>query len=119
MLFDEFLTHHEHAAAAAAGVEHPALVWFYHFHQQLYNRARGVELAAFFAFGEGELAEKIFIHFAEQVSRFRGFIAEGDVADQVDQLAQRCGCDIRPGEYFRQNAFQGVVLSFYGLHGFV
>ena len=49
---------------------------------------RGVELAAFLAFGAGELAEEVFVDPAEDVFRAIGFVAEADGADEVDKFAQ-------------------------------
>jgi hypothetical protein len=67
VLGDEPLRLHEHAAGAAARVIAPALVWRQRLHQHAHHRARGIELPALLALGEGELGEKVFIDAAEHI----------------------------------------------------
>lgn len=88
MRFDEFFRLHEHAAGAAAGVVHLAVVRRQHGHQCLDDGGRGVELAALLAFGAGELAEEIFVDLAQHVARLAGILAEANGGNQIHQLAQ-------------------------------
>ena len=108
---DEFFRLHEHAARAAAGVEHAALVGREHLDQELDDRARRIELAALLALGRGELGEEILIHPAEQVARLVLGIAEADRADQVDQLAQPLLVESRAVEVLRQHALERRVIA--------
>ena len=67
--FDEFFRLHEHAAGTAAGIVDAAFVGSEHLDEEAHDALRGVELAAFLAFGAGELAEEIFVDAAEDVFR--------------------------------------------------
>lgn len=75
---------HEHAAGPAAGVVHPAVVGFEHFHQHAHHALGGVELAAALAFLFGEPGEEVFIHPPEYVLLAALGIAQADGGDQVD-----------------------------------
>src|SRR5438552_8021378 len=59
--FDEFFRLHEHAAGTATGVVNTAFVGSEHLNEETNDALRSVELAALFAFGAGELAEKVFV----------------------------------------------------------
>ena len=67
VLLDELLALHEHAAGAAARVEHAALVRGEHFDQHADDATGRVELAALLAFGTGELREEVFVDAAQDV----------------------------------------------------
>jgi len=67
---DEFLTLNEHAAGAAAGVENPAFIRLQHFDEDIYHTPRGIELAALFTFGKGELAQEVFVNPAQRIFAF-------------------------------------------------
>jgi hypothetical protein len=69
---DEFFGLHEHAAGAAAGVVHLAVVGGEHGDQGLDDAGGGVELAALLALGAGELAEEVFVHLAQHVAGLPG-----------------------------------------------
>ncbi len=84
MVFDEFLGLDEHTSGSAAGIENPAFVGLEHFHQEIDDTSGGVELAAFFAFGEGELPEEVFEDVAEDVGGTGGGVSQCDVADEVN-----------------------------------
>src|SRR5665648_356238 len=79
---------HEHAGRAAAGVVHPTVVRLDHLHEQLDDRARGVELPALLALGAGELGEEVLVDPAELVPGTRVLVADRDVADEVDELPE-------------------------------
>jgi hypothetical protein len=64
---DELLALHEHAARAAAGVEHAALGGLDHLDQRAHHRLRGVEVPAQPPLGRGELGEEVLVHAAEEV----------------------------------------------------
>src|SRR5437899_11328095 len=55
--FDELFRLHEHAAGTAAGIVNATFVRSEHLDEKTYDSLRSVELAAFLAFGAGELAE--------------------------------------------------------------
>ena len=47
------------------------------------------------------------------------FLAEGDAGDQIDQLAEHDGAQLRAGVFLGQHAFQAWVLGLDGEHGLV
>ena len=59
MACDEFFRLNEHAARAAARIEDTPLMGLKHIHQQFNNAARGIELSALLAFGQGKFPEEI------------------------------------------------------------
>lgn len=117
--FHEALGLHEHAAGAAAGVEHPALVGLDHLHQQLHHALGGVELAAAFALGGGELAQEIFIHPAQRVLHPGLARLQVDIAHGLDQLAQAGLVQRRAGVVLGQHAPERGVLPLQRHHGLV
>ena len=119
MGFDEFDRLDEHAAGAAAGVVDPALVGRQHLHQHVDDAARGVELAALLALGAGELGEEVFVDPAQDVLGAAGLVAQADVADQVDELAQALLVQARVGVVLGQHALEGRVVALDGQHGVV
>ena len=84
VVLDEFFGLNEHASGAAAGVEYPAFVGLEHFHQKIDDTSGGVELTAFFAFGEGEFAKEVFKDVTEDVGGTGGGVSQCDVADEVN-----------------------------------
>lgn len=62
MLFNEPFTLPKHTAETTARVIYPALVRRDHFHQELHDTARCIELATFLAFGTGKLAREAIIN---------------------------------------------------------
>lgn len=119
VLGDELLALHEHAAAAATGVEHAALVRFQHGHQQFHHAARGVELAALLALRQRELAQEVLEHMAQHIGAAALGVAQGDVADEVDEAAEAGGVQVLPGVHLGQHALQRVVLPLDGIHGLI
>ena len=107
--FDEFFRLHKHAAGAAARVVHLALVRVQHGDQRVDDGLRGVELAAFFAFGAGELAEEVFVHLAQDVAGDGLVFAKADGGHQVHQLAQLAVRQRGAGVAFVEDAFQARV----------
>ena len=85
---DELHRLHEHAREAAAGVVHPAAVGLEHLDEQLDHAAGRVELAAFLPLGARELREEVLVDAAEHVLGAGRLVADLDVADQVDELAE-------------------------------
>jgi hypothetical protein len=96
VLLDELFGLDKHAAGATAGVVDTALVGSQHLDQQTDDAGRGVELAALLAFGAGELGEKIFVDAAEDVLAAPGLVAQANVADQIDELAETLLVQARP-----------------------
>ena len=92
----------EHAAGAAAGVEDAALVRREHLDQQPDDAAGRVELAALLAFGAGELREEVLVDAAQDVLGAVLLVAQADVADQVDELAEALLVQPRAGVILRQ-----------------
>jgi hypothetical protein len=120
MCNNEFLALDEHAAAAAAGVEDPALVGFEHFDQQLHHRAGGVELSAFFALRQCELAEEVFEDPPEHVFALRLLRAQRGRADEVNEAAEAGLVEFFLGIHLGQHAPQaGWVVLFDGVHRIV
>ena len=97
---DEFFALHEHAAAATAGVEHPAFVGFEHFNQEFYHAGGGVELPALFPFGHGKFSKEIFIHAAQHILALGLLCAQGGRTYQVDKTAQAGLVEFFLGKYF-------------------
>ncbi|MNE90872.1 hypothetical protein D3C80_1884210 [compost metagenome] len=75
---DELLRLDEHAARTAAGVIHLAVVGVEHRHQGFHDTGRGIELPTLLAFGQGELAEEVFVYLTEQVASLAGVIAKAN-----------------------------------------
>jgi hypothetical protein len=105
MSANEFRRSHEHAARAAARVVDPAAIGLDHLDQQFDDARRGVELAALFAFGAGELVQKILVNVAENVARAARRVADLDIADHIDQLAEPRLVERRASVVLRQYAF--------------
>ena len=82
-----------------------------HGHQGFDNAGGGVELAAFFAFGAGKLAKKVFIDLAQHVARLAGAVAKADGGYQIDQFAQLAIGQLGAGVALVQNAFELGVLQ--------
>ncbi len=116
---DELHRLHEHARRAAAGVVDAATVGLEHFDKELHHAARRVELTAFLALGARELREEVLVHAAEHVLGAARFVADLDVADQVDQLAEARLVERGAGVVLRQHAFERRVVAFDGGHGVV
>ena len=114
--FDELFALHKHAARAAAGVIHLAVVRREHRNQGLDDEARRVELPAALAFGAGELAEEILVDLPQQIAgvvfgRVAG-LAKADFGDQIDQFAQLAIGQLHAGVAFVEDAFELGVFGF-------
>ncbi len=114
--FDEFFRLHEHAAGTAAGIVNAAFVGSEHLDEEPHNALRGVELAAFLAFGAGELAEEILVNPAQNVFGTACLIAHADSADKIDEFSQTVFVECRSGVVLGQNAFQSRIVALYGDH---
>ena len=119
MCADELHRLHKHAGRAAAGVVHAATVGLEHLDKELHHAARGVELAALLALGAGELREKVFVHTTEHVLGAAFLIADFDVANEVDQLAEALLVQRGAGVVLGQHALEGRVVAFDGGYGVV
>jgi hypothetical protein len=80
VLVDEVGGLDEHAARPAGGIEDGAAVGLDDLDHEADDGARGEELAPALAFGEGELAEEIFVNLPEDVA--------GGVVGDVVELAE-------------------------------
>ena len=107
---------HKHAAGTAAGVKDAPFVRLQHLHQQLHHALGRVELAALLAFGQGKLAQEILKDVAQHVGAALLRLAQGDVADQVDQAAQVGGVEVAASKHLRQHAAQAGVVALDGVH---
>ena len=116
---DELHRLHEHARGAAAGVVHPAPVGLEHLDQQLDHAARRVELAALLALGAGELGEEVLVDAAEHVLGAARLVADPDVADQVDELAEALLVERGTGVVLGQHALERRVVALDAGHGVV
>ena len=114
---DELARLHEHAARAAARVEHATLVRLEHLDEQPDDRARRVELAGVAALGRGELAEEVLVDPAEHVvGAVVVGLGEADGADQVDELTEEALVDLLAGVGLGQHALEGGVLLLDEVH---
>ena len=113
---DELLAADEHAARAAAGVVDAALVGREHLDQHAHHARGRVELAAALALGAGEAREEVLVDAAERVLGAVGGAAEGDVADQVDELAEALLVEAGAGVVLRQHALERGVVALDGGH---
>ena len=111
MRADELHRLHEHARRAAAGVVHPAAVGLEHLDQQRDHAARRVELAALLALGAGELGEEVLVDAAEHVLGAARFVADLDVADEVDELAEALLVERGAGVVLGQHALERRVVA--------
>ena len=109
----------EHAGGAAAGVVDAAFVRLEHFDQEPDDAARGVELAAFSALGNGELFEEVFVNAAEDVSGAGLGAAHFDVAHHVDHLAEAGLVERGAGVVLGEHVPEGGVVALDGGHGVV
>ena len=109
----------EHAGGAAAGVVDAAFVGLEHFDQQPDDGARGVELAALAALGQGELLQEVLVDAAEDVRGAGLGAADLDVADHVDDLAEAGLVQGGPGVVLGQHVLEGRVVLLDGGHGVV
>ena len=83
------------------------------------DAAGRVELAALLAFGAGELGEEVLVDPAEDVLGAVLLVAEADVADQVDQLAEALLVERGSGVVLGQHALERGVVALDGDHGVV
>src|SRR5450830_793273 len=67
MLFNKFLTLHEHTARATTRVIDASLVWCQHLDERPDDAAWRVELPALFALSTGKLCKEVLIHAAEDI----------------------------------------------------
>ena len=116
---DELHRLHEHARGAAAGVVHPAAVGLEHLDQELDHAARRVELAALLALGARELREEVLVDAAEHVLGAARLVADLDVADQVDELAEARLVERGAGVVLGQHALERRVVALDAGHGVV
>lgn len=126
VLFDELLALHEEAAGTHGRVVDAALEGLEHFHDQGDDALGRVVLATLLTFGEGELAEEVFVDVAEDVLGFQiqrlALVFAGtevgirEVADQAGQLA---GVELDAGEVLVEHILQADVLALDGFHGVV
>jgi len=110
--FDELFALHEHAARAAAGVIHLAMVRGEHRDQRLHDAGRRVELPALLALGAGELAEEVFVNFAENIAGHAHVRTKADSRDQIDEFAKLAIGQLGASIAFIQNALELGVFDF-------
>ncbi len=115
----ELLRLHKHTAGAAARVVDAALVRRQHFDQELHDAPRRVELAALLALRAGELGEEVLVDATQDVLRAVGLVAQADVADHVDELAEALLVEPRVGVILGQHALERGVVALHGKHGVV
>ena len=107
---------HEHPRRAAARVVDPAPVRRQHLDEHADDAARRVELAALLALGAGELRQEVLVDPAEHVAGPGVLVADPDVADEVDQLAEPPLVERRPGVVARQHVLERQVVALNGGH---
>ena len=116
---DELFRLDEHAAGAAARVIDPALVRGQHLDQHTDHAAGRVELAALLALGAGELGKEIFIDATQDVPGAVFLVAQADVADQINELAEPLLVEARVGIVLGKHALERGVVTLDGEHGVV
>src|SRR5438876_5595696 len=99
---DELLRLHEHSGGTAAGIVHPPFVRLDHLDKQPDDATRGVELAALLALGACKLREEVLIDTAEGVLGAALLVADTNVANEIDELAEPLFVKRWPGVVFRQ-----------------
>ncbi len=126
VLFDELLALHEETAGTHGRVVDAALEGLEHFHDQGDDALGRVVLAALLAFGQGELAEEIFVDVAEdvlgfQVERLALVLAGSEVGirEVADQPGQLAGVELDAGKVLVEHVLQAGVLTLDGFHGVV
>ena len=126
VLFDELLALHEEAAGAHGRIVHTAFERLEHFHDQSDDALGRVVLAALFAFGQGELAEEVFVDVAKDVLGFQVqrlalvlLGAEVGIREVADQPGQLAGVELHAGEVLVEHVLQASVLALDGFHGVV
>ena len=107
---------HEHPRRAAARVVDPAAVRPQHLDQHLDDAARRVELAALLALRAGELRQEVLVDPAEHVAGTRVRVADLDVADEVDQLAEPPLVERLPGVVPREHVLERRIVALNGGH---
>ena len=102
---------HEHAARTAAGVVNLAAVGFNHFGDETDNCLGCIEFALALAFGDGELAEEIFIDAANDILFL---VFDGvDAVDVADERREFCGVELQAREIVvGERPAQRLVLLF-------
>ena len=93
---DKLHTLHEHAARTAAGVVNLATIGFNHFGNQADNRLGRIEFALTLAFGNGELAQEIFIDAAHHVLLL--VLERVDAVNFADERREFRGIQLKPRE---------------------
>jgi hypothetical protein len=96
-----------------------SLVRLEHLDQQLDHRARGIELPAFLPLGACELGEEVLVYAAEHVLGPARLVADLDVADEVDKLAQALLVERRPGVVFGEDTLKRRVVALDPCHSVV
>src|SRR5690606_12562221 len=81
------------------------------------HAARRVELAALLALGARELREEVFVDAAEHVPGAGLLVADFDIADKVDQLAETSLVERRASIVLGQHALERRVVALDSGHG--
>ncbi len=113
MVLDESSRLDEHAARTAGGVEDAAAEGLDDLDDQLDQRGRGEELAAFVSLAHGEVAQEILVDLAEGVA----FDVHRHRGEELQQFDQRGVLQHVVGA--RQHAGEVFVFGFDGPHGVV
>ena len=116
---DELHRLDEHAGGAAARVVDAALVRLQHLHEEPHDRARGVELAALPALGQGELLQEVLVDVTQDVRGAGLGAANLDVAHHVDHLPEAGLVQGGPGVVLGQHVLERRVVLLDGDHGVV
>jgi hypothetical protein len=116
---DELQRLNEHPARAAAGVVDPTAVGLDHLDEQVDHAVGRQELAPLAALGERELLEEVLVDAAEHVLGAGFLVADLDVADHVDQLAEARLVERRAGVVLGQYALEHGIVALDAGHGVV
>jgi len=104
--FNKLLRLDEHSTGTAAGVIYTAFIRSQHFNEELNHATGRVELTALFPLGAGELRKEVLVDTAENIFGAVCLIAQADVANQVDELAEALLIEARVGIVFGKHALE-------------
>ncbi len=102
----KFFGLHKHATRTITGVKYSPFVGFEHVDQQFNHASWGIKLPTLFAFCQCKFTEEVFKHMPQHIGTARLGIAQGDIADQINQLPKLVG-----SRFFRAYTLGGTLLS--------
>ena len=108
----------KHAAAAAAGIVHPALEGLQHLHKRAHHAGGREKFASALAFLLRKHGQAVFISAAQDVL-FAAVLDHLDIGEQIHHVAQAALIQFRPGKILGQNILEPLVFFLDGAHGVI